>query len=128
MDDAEQELMVRVEVAKNLFKSDYVNEFTGIDIALQSVENGQLSLKKFREFCLDITNKKEGKAVLKFSEKYNLVPPQSFREEIQTIDTLVDKINNWIEAFVKNENDKDPSELAALIKEACAIIIVARKR
>lgn len=116
-----------LEKVKYLFNNDYVNEFGGLDLSLQSLKAGVLKIETFKDYCIKFAKNKNGCLVLKFSDKYNLPVPSEYKEKIEAMDVLVDKINVWVSEFLEDENGKNIDELIVLVGEANSIINEARK-
>ncbi|OGH93133.1 MAG: hypothetical protein A2563_00400 [Candidatus Magasanikbacteria bacterium RIFOXYD1_FULL_40_23] len=116
-----------LEKIKYLFNNDYINEFGGLDLSLQSLKSGVLDIQTFKDYCVKFAKNKNGYLVLKFSDKYHLPVPLEYKEKIEAMDILVDKINVWVSEFLKDENGKNIDDLAVLVEEANNIINEARK-
>src|SRR3989339_837528 len=116
-----------LEKIKYLFNNDYINEFGGMDLSLQSLKSGVLDIQTFKDYCVKFAKNKNGYLVLKFSDKYHLPVPLEYKEKIEAMDILVDKINVWVSEFLKDENGKNIDDLAVLVEEANNIINEARK-
>ncbi|OGH92972.1 MAG: hypothetical protein A2534_03395 [Candidatus Magasanikbacteria bacterium RIFOXYD2_FULL_39_9] len=116
-----------LEKIKYLFNNDYINEFGGLDLSLQSLKSGVLDIQTFKDYCVKFAKNKNGYLVLKFSDKYHLPVPLEYKEKIEAMDIVVDKINVWVSEFLKDENGKNIDDLAVLVEEANNIINEARK-
>ncbi len=113
---------------ENLFKYDYINEFVGMDINLQTLRSGEVDVDFFKSRCKEIAAQKNGKVVLKFTEKYNMPAPAGHETKIQEIDVLVDRINAWVEEFLKDDNGKNTDELTEMVAQVFNIMKSPKKK
>lgn len=112
---------------ENLFKYDYINEFIGIDMSLQMLKSGSIDLQFFKDRCSEALAKKEGKAVLKFGEKYGVSAPKGYENKIQETDSLADRINDWISNFLNDDASANVDELSDMIVQVFKIIKPPKK-